>query len=81
MSTRGMVARVVSVKRAGNDRHGNPSFVVEFAGGIVYRTEPGSQVGFEIENHVGHLVHAEVERGHIRGVRCPRCEIDPGFDM
>lgn len=67
---------IVAAKRVANSREGNPRVSVEFASGHVYLTETDSQVGFVIENHTGHAVAVDVERGRITRVRCRECGLD-----
>ncbi len=64
---------VVSAKNVATSRDKNPTVAVEFSDGSTYLTVTDAQLGYEIENHVGHQVYARIERGRLVGVRCEVC--------
>lgn len=52
MMSNGMVARLHGADRLRNDGDGNPRFRLRL-GDSVFETEPGAQVAFSVESHVG----------------------------
>ncbi len=60
--------RLTSAEGVGTSRNGNVTYRLRFEDGSVYLTEPDSQVGSQVTNHVGKMVTIRLRHNRVTHV-------------
>jgi hypothetical protein len=57
--------RLMSAEGVGTTKSGNVTYRLRFEDGSVYLTEPDSQVGLQVTNHVGKMVTVRLRHNRV----------------